>query len=94
MFYSYRTGKLPITGKAWRKLEAAEKAAGIFNYSADIQPLSDCKVEETATFANDFNIENAIISLSERFQSVENQLRILTAAIAAILPSHNQPPPP
>jgi hypothetical protein len=27
--FSYRTGKRPISSKAWRKLEAAEKAAGI-----------------------------------------------------------------
>jgi hypothetical protein len=28
-FFSYRTGKRPISGKAWAKLEAAETAAGI-----------------------------------------------------------------
>lgn len=27
--FSYRTGKRPISSKAWRKLEAAERAAGI-----------------------------------------------------------------
>lgn len=29
MFYAYRSGKYPISSKAWRKLEQAEKAAGI-----------------------------------------------------------------
>lgn len=29
MFYAYRTGRYPISKKAWRKLEAAELAAGI-----------------------------------------------------------------
>lgn len=29
MFYAYRTGRYPISGKAWRKLEAAEIAAGL-----------------------------------------------------------------
>ena len=29
MFHSYRSGKYPISSKAWRKLEAAERAAGI-----------------------------------------------------------------
>lgn len=29
MLYGYRSGKYPITAKAWRKLEAAERAAGI-----------------------------------------------------------------
>lgn len=28
-FFGYRTGKRPISGKAWAKLEAAERAAGI-----------------------------------------------------------------
>jgi hypothetical protein len=27
MFYGYRTGKYPLTDKAWRKLEAAEETA-------------------------------------------------------------------
>ena len=29
MFHAYRSGKYPISGKAWRKLEAAERTAGI-----------------------------------------------------------------
>ena len=29
MFYGYRSGSYPISCKAWRKLEAAERAAGI-----------------------------------------------------------------
>jgi hypothetical protein len=29
MFYAYRTGKYPISAKAWKKLEAAERSAGI-----------------------------------------------------------------
>lgn len=31
MFHAYRSGKYPISEKAWRKLEAAERAAGIEN---------------------------------------------------------------
>jgi len=29
MFHSYRSGKYPISAKAWRKLEAAEAGAGV-----------------------------------------------------------------
>ena len=29
LFYDIKSGKRPITSKAWRKLEAAERAAGI-----------------------------------------------------------------
>lgn len=29
MFHAYRSGKYPISAKAWRKLEAAERKAGI-----------------------------------------------------------------
>lgn len=29
MLFAYRTGKSPVSGKAWRKLEAAERAAGL-----------------------------------------------------------------
>jgi len=32
MFYAYRTGKQPISSKAWRKLESAESAAGIVRF--------------------------------------------------------------
>ena len=31
MFHSYRSGKYPISDKAWRKLEAAERAAGLID---------------------------------------------------------------
>ncbi len=31
MFHAYRSGKYPISAKAWAKLEAAERAAGIGN---------------------------------------------------------------
>lgn len=30
MLFGYRTGKYPISAKAWRKLEAAERSAGIY----------------------------------------------------------------
>jgi hypothetical protein len=43
MFYGYRSGKYPITDKAWRKLEALEESAGVENRSfrseAQAEPL-------------------------------------------------------
>jgi hypothetical protein len=34
MFHAYRSGKYPISPKAWRKVEAAERAAGIGSAAA------------------------------------------------------------
>ena len=38
MLFGYRSGKYPITSKAWRKLEQAERAAGLFPVSAEVRP--------------------------------------------------------
>lgn len=39
MFHSYRSGKYPISDKAWRKLEAAERAAEVVNSSSPTLPV-------------------------------------------------------
>lgn len=45
MLFAYRKGKYPISWKAWRKLEAAELAAGI-GVSYEKQPEKSDRVEE------------------------------------------------
>ncbi|MEO5915610.1 MAG: hypothetical protein ABIS50_15355 [Luteolibacter sp.] len=39
MFFAYRSGKQPISAKAWRKLEAVERAAG--TGSAPLHPQGE-----------------------------------------------------
>jgi hypothetical protein len=53
MFYAYRGGKYRISGKAWRKLEAAETDAGIRQSGARQEAVAlanlanpQCPVEE------------------------------------------------
>ncbi|MEI7911810.1 MAG: hypothetical protein WCK77_19435 [Verrucomicrobiota bacterium] len=92
MFYAYRSGKYPISRKAWRKLEVAERRAGIYQESASIPSVSEGEIRERTSFLNDFSQESENKVLSERLVAVENQLRILTAAISSLLASNHQPP--
>ena len=81
MFYAYRTGKYPISLKAWRKLEAAEKAAGLT--STDRPPdtrqqssfaVRDAEVEYRAspktTFSRLDEISGAVASLQQEIDSM------------------------
>ncbi len=45
MFYAYRTGKNLISSKAWRKLESAERDAGI---QMPLHPVSRSVISEEA----------------------------------------------
>lgn len=40
-FFSYRSGKRPITAKAWRKLEQAERAAGVVTLKEQLATKPD-----------------------------------------------------
>lgn len=62
MFHSYRSGKQPISDKAWRKLEAAEKRAGLTlppppNAENLTKPkdVLDPQMQKTLAAARDFN---------------------------------------
>lgn len=58
MFYVYRTGKHPISRKAWLKLEAAEKAVGLGVHESDVNA-------RLAALENKFAaLENALASLA------------------------------
>ena len=92
MFYAYRSGKYPISKKAWSKLETAERRAGIGFEIPKISHFSEREIRENATYLNDFSQESENKLLADRLLAVENQLRILTAAISSLLASNNQPP--
>lgn len=46
MLFSFRKGRYAISAKAWRKLEKAEKEAGIYKKSEDSEILEDRAQEE------------------------------------------------
>ena len=89
MFYSYRTGKHPISAKAWRKLEVAEKAAGIEWDRPDKPPFSDNLPAESNSIVNYSSGEYGGKSsgVEARLLAMENQLRILNAAVASLIQS-------
>ena len=86
--FSYRTGKRPITRRAWSKLEAAEKKvsqkskASIEEYqkpepiaeSLSRQNLSSCVQEE--------NLDD----IHKRLLALETQVRVLTQAVGSLIP--------
>ena len=51
MFHAYRGGKYPISPKAWRKLEAAEQAAGVVRKNDPTDSRGSTKNSEDAESA-------------------------------------------
>ena len=68
-FWGYRTGNRPISQKAWRKLEDAERAAGI---GAEREPPAVAEEEP------------AVSEMDQRFARIEAALERLTAAVEAL----------
>lgn len=80
-----------MTGEAKKKPERDEYFdPSKFGFLADKMVQS----EEPVTFPNNLPApsENKLEKMEERLLAMENQLRILTAAISSLLPSN--PPPP
>lgn len=79
MFYGYRSGKYPITEKAWRKLEAAEREAGIGVGEAagpdpDPPPApSDLRADLATQAARLDRIETLLSDLLERLDALVPQ---------------------
>ena len=77
MFYLYKNGQQPISKKAWRKLEEAERAAGMGKETASVR-------EDETQFANG-------ASLEARVRRLENLLVALAETIT--LHFTEKPPP-
>lgn len=70
-FFSYRTGKRPISGKAWAKLAAAERAAGITGGSPRAAP----SVAESSYLQPDSDsVTNHLAKIDERLARIEAML--------------------
>ena len=65
MLYSYRSGKNRITPKAWHKLEAAEKAAGI--------GIDETLPAESAAKVND-SVPSDVEKITARMERMEREL--------------------
>ena len=75
-FWGYRSGARSISPKAWRKLEAAEKAAGI-----GVDPVSKKSNEIHVSHLN----TPAPDQMADRIERMESQLSRLAAAIEALV---------
>ena len=87
MLYAYRSGRNRITPKAWHKLSAAEIKAGITHEAESkvakiVGSVSDIDNNEAAESEKTTKDE-----VSDRIAAIENQVRILSAAVASLLPS-------
>ena len=81
--FGYRSGKYPVTAKALRKLQAAERAAGIGN-PAIPNAESEAKV-------NDCLRDYGEKDLAARVQRLENLLTDLAETITRHLKERNEP---
>lgn len=83
MLFAYRKGKYPISWKAWRRLEAAENAAGITAQAIkaaaayeDTQPAeTDLVREDEAECTQMDRIERILIDIQARLKRIETQMR-------------------
>lgn len=86
MFHACRSGKIPISGKTWRKLESAELSAGIRYQPHDQLP----PVAESKTIVNDLTLppygKKEACDIVSRVSALENEVRILKCALASLLP--------
>ena len=87
MFYGYRSGKYPLTEKAWRKLESAEKTA---EFNTEKTVIGD-KTANYTTDLNEFPNQNEDFSAFElpqiRIQLAEHAKQLRRIDIS--LRSHN-----
>lgn len=78
-FWAYRNGKRNVSSRSWKKLEAAEREAGI-----------GPGIGENITNPNhssEVNPENVnLADVAARLVILETQVRIITAALASVLP--------
>lgn len=63
MFHAYRSGKQPISGKAWQKLEAAEDAAGIFVNERQVLERQSRTQAENTLHDDAENLDSALCRL-------------------------------
>lgn len=86
--FSYRTGNRPLSSKAWRKLEAAEKEAGIStegnkgngekqSYGVPEAPPGDPAIihEPACEYPGMARIEALLLDIQARLIRLENQTR-------------------
>ena len=81
--YHLKNDKQEPTSNIWRKLEAAELAAGILPTAAPSTLPNDPAAPASPT----------IQAIDARVLALESQMRILTAALSSILPPNHPPPP-
>ena len=77
-FFGYRTGRVALSPKAWRKLEAAEKAAGI-GVERDAPPVAEAAKEPDES------------GVDERLDRIEAALERLTTAVEALACAQRPP---
>lgn len=82
MFYGYRSGKYPITEKAWRKLEASEREAGI-TATATItnNPTPQNDID---SFTPDEHIQSALHAIDEKLEKMQDQIQEMTSILECI----------
>lgn len=82
MLFGYRSGKYPISSKAWRKLAAAERAAGI-HPSTEPSPATEREHVRarddtlSATAAQLAPLTSALDKIEARLDKIEAALRAL-----------------
>lgn len=89
MFYGYRSGSYPISSKAWRKLSAAERAAGLAGGGAPAAtpPAAGEAPAEPPLDPGEISSEVAaqLTRLQEQMASLHSQMAAATAPLADLV---------
>ncbi len=89
MLYGYRTGTYAISDKAWRKLETAERQAGIFFSENSGNPSAEASPEVCGGVAGERFFHHILPGgkgspepAPDKLQSLETHLATLSAQVA------------
>lgn len=83
MFYAYRSGGQKISGKAWRKLETAEKSAGIgVSQDQSAKDAGDTLREEQPAYGDKPPLVRAAESMVEHVEELGGNVAELKKRVA------------
>jgi hypothetical protein len=82
-FFGYRTGRVTISAKAWRKLEAAERAAGIDHFTDDVVSKGGQLTRELASKPPAQDMESKVAEMGAKIDRLTDLVEQLLEQRAA-----------
>ena len=77
MLFGYRSGKYPISSKAWRKLEAAEREAGLGTREAHAAPTPTLRDAPAPDPPHSDPLPEILTRIESHLNTIESRLAAL-----------------